>query len=155
MEEIKNDSLKMSGWVKITHYDEQGNIKASHEDHNLVVTVGKNAVATQLAASSPTGGFMKYVGIGTGTTSPAITDTALQTELSGGGYSRQIGTLSSSTNTYTNTVTFAAGVGTGAITEAGLFSASTSGTMLAHIVFSVYNVQSGDTFGLVWNISFN
>ncbi len=141
--------------MKVQLRDEYGNLKQEHEDHNLIVTVGKNYLATWLAAASQGGEFMSYIGLGTGTTSPAAGNTALETEFSGGGYSRSQGTLTSSTNTWQNSAVFSPGNGTGAVTEAGLFSASTSGTMFARQTFSAYNKAAGDTLTVTWSVSFS
>lgn len=151
MEEI----IKLKGSVKVTLIGPDGKIKQQHEDHNLVVTAGKNYLAAWLQAASQAGKFMSYIGLGTGTTSPASGDTALQTEFSGGGYSRSLGTLTNLNNTWTNSATFAPGNGTGAITEAGLFSAVTTGTMFARQVFSAYNKAAGDTLTVQWTVTFS
>lgn len=150
-----NELLKLKGSVKVQLFGPDGKLKQEHEDHNLIVTVGKNYLATWLAAASQSGEFMSYIGLGTGVTSPSSGDTALQTELSGGGYSRSLGVLSASTNTWTNTATFSPGNGTAAITEAGLFSASTSGTMFARQTFSAYNKAAGDTLVVAWTVTFS
>lgn len=150
-----NSNIQLKGSVKVQLIGPDGKIKQEHEDHNLIVTVGKNYLATWLAANSQAGQFMGFIGLGTGTTAPASGDTALQSEFSGGGYSRVNGTLTSSTNTWTNAATFNPGNGTGAITEAGLFSASSSGTMFAHQVFSAYNKAALDTMTVTWTITFS
>lgn len=151
--EIK-DSFKLKGSVTVKLIGPDGTIKQQHTDHNLVVTVGKNYLATWLAADPQSASFMKFIGLGTGTSGPFSSDTTLGTEFSGGGYSRSSGTLSNASNVWTNTASFAPGNGTGAVTEAGLFSASTSGTMFARQVFSVYNKAAGDTLTVVWNVTF-
>lgn len=99
----------------------------------------------------------KNIGWGIGTTAAAATDTALQTEsaptTSGGrapgGESRTTVTNTSDNYQVTGTVTAVSSL---AITESGLFDATTSGNMLIHSVFSAVNVVSGDsisfTFGL-------
>ncbi len=51
--------------------------------------------------------------------------------------------------------TFSAGEGTGAVTEAGIFNASTSGTMLCRTVFSVVNKAAGDTLQVTWTVTFS
>jgi hypothetical protein len=63
------------------------------------------------------------------------------------------GNLSSSTNVWQNQATFGPGVNTGAITEAGLFSASSGGTMFARKVFGVYTKEAGDTVVFTWQIT--
>lgn len=152
---LDKDFFQVKGSVKVELRDADGNLKQSHEDHNLIVTVGKNYLAAWLAAASQAGKFMSYIALGTGSTAPAASDTTLETELTGGGNSRVIGTLASSTNTWSNTAIFLPGNGTGAVTEAGLFSASSAGTMFARQVFSAYNKAAGDTLTVTWSVSFS
>ena len=61
--------------------------------------------------------------------------------------------LDSSGTQYTVTVTVLAGTGTGAITEAGIFNASTNGTMLCRTVFPVVTKQAGDTIAITWKVT--
>ena len=152
MENI-NEVIKLKGSVKVQLIGPDGQLKQEHEDHNLIVTVGKNYLATWLAAASQAGEFMSYIALGTGTTPPALGDTTLQTELTGGGNSRSLGTLTPSANTWNNNATFAPGNCTGAVTEAGIFSASTSGTMFARQTFAVYNKAAGDTLTVSWTVT--
>jgi hypothetical protein len=56
-------------------------------------------------------------------------------------------------NAITYTATFPAGTGTGAITEAGIFNASTAGTMLCRTTFPVVNKQAGDTIAVTWVVT--
>lgn len=149
------DILQLKGSVRVQLIGPDGKVKQSHETHNLIVTVGKNFLATYLTPSGHGSNFFDYIALGTGTTPAASSDTALTTEFSGGGYSRSAGTITNSTNTWTNTATFAPGSGTGAVTEAGLFSASTVGTMFSHQVFSAYNKAAVDTLIVAWTISFS
>lgn len=154
-ESQKEEFVQLKGSVFVQLRDEHGNLKQEHEEHNLIVTVGKTYLTAWLAAATQSTPFMSYIGLGTGTTSPSAGDTALQTELAGGGYSRSQGTLTNSTNTWQNVAVFSPGNGTGAITEAGLFSASTSGTMFARQTFSAYNKAAGDTLTVTWSVSFS
>lgn len=146
-----NEKVSVKGSVHVQLFDENMNLKQEHEDHNLIVTVGKNYLADWLTQPTQADYFMRYIGLGTGTNAPAAGDTTLQTELS----TRVAGTLTSSTNTWQNAATFGPGVDTGAITEAGLFSASSSGTMFARQVFAVYNKAAGDTLIVTWSVSFS
>lgn len=101
----------------------------------------------------------KNIGWGIGTTTAAVSQTALVTEsaptTSGG---RTVGTESRTTVTVTNdnyqvvgTVTAA---GTLAITEAGLFDAVTAGNMLIRSDFSAVNVLSGDSIAFTFGLKF-
>jgi len=49
--------------------------------------------------------------------------------------------------------TFAAGAATGAVTEAGIFNASTAGDMLCRTVFAVINKAADDTVEITWTIT--
>jgi len=93
----------------------------------------------------------KYHGTGTGTTAEAAGDTALVTEVG----SRVTGSqIEGNANQYKSvaTVTYA---GTYAITEHGLFNASTGGTLMDRTVFSPVNVQSGDSIVFTFVITFS
>ena len=146
-----NEYMELTGSVHVRLFDENGNLKQEHIDHNLIVTVGKTYIAAWLAAASQAGEFMSWIGLGTGTSGPAAGDTDLGTPLA----TRVQGVLTSSTNTWQNQATFNPGVDTGAVTEAGLFSATSSGTMFAHQVFAVYNKAAGDTMIVTWTVTFS
>lgn len=141
------DQIKLTGFVNIKVIDSKGNVKDERNVKNLVVTAGKNYLASWLAAASQSTYFMKYIAVGTGTTAPSASDTALQNEVA-----RAAGSVSSSSNTWTNQATITA---TGAITEAGIFSASSGGTMLSRVTFSPVNLSAGDSIVINWSITFN
>ena len=82
-------------------------------------------------------------------TSAAAGDTALGSQL--GRVALTSTGISGAVLTYT--ASFAAGTGTGAVTEAGLFNASSSGTMLCRTVFSVVNKGSSDSMTIPWTVT--
>ena len=137
-----NDGLKMKGRLTISINDE-----VVQEIDNLVVTTGKEYVASRIKDTTATA--MSHMAIGTGTTAAAAGDTALVSE--------SARTALTSTTVSTNTVvyvdTFGAGTGTGAITEAGVFNASSGGTMLCRTVFSVVNKGAEDSMTITWTIT--
>jgi hypothetical protein len=143
-----NENMKVTGAFVVELFDKDGNLKERRDVKNVVTTAGKTYLAAWLAANSQAGKFMSYLGLGTGTNAADASDTTLQTELS----TRVLGTLSSSTHVWINIATFGAGVNTGAITEAGVFSASSSGTMLSRQTFAVVNKGASDSLTLTWNI---
>lgn len=145
------DTITAKGRIRFDLRDALGNLKETREINNVVVTVGKNFLATWLTAASQAGYFMQYIGLGTGTNAANASDTALQTELS----TRVAGTLTPSSNVWQNQATFGAGVNTGAITESGIFSASSGGTMLARQTFAVINKGAGDSLQVTWQITFS
>jgi hypothetical protein len=144
-----HDTIKMTGDLKIVLTDENGQIKHEQEVKNLVVTVGKNFIASRMKDTTDTA--MSHMAIGSGTTAAAVGDTALGTEL--GRVSLTSTTVT--TNNVAYVATFPAGTGTGAVTEAGLFNASSSGTLLCRTVFSVINKGAADTLGITWTVTVN
>lgn len=145
---IAEKSFGIKGHVHLVLRDEAGNIKQEVDHHNLVVTTGKAHIADQLS-SSPGQSAMSHMAIGTGTTAAAAGDTTLETELD----RNSLTSRTDSTNVVTYVGNWAAGDGTGAITEAGLFNASSSGTMLARTVFSVVNKGASDTLQVTWTLT--
>jgi len=146
-----NDNIKMKGELRITVTNPEGNIKHEVVVPNLVVTVGKNYIASRMKDATATA--MTHMEVGTGTTAAAVGDTALETPVA----SSRV-TLTSTTvtnNSVAYVATFPAGTGTGALTEAGIFNASSSGTMLCRTVFSVINKGEADTLGITWTVTVN
>ena len=145
------ETITAKGRIKFDLYDASGNLKDSKEINNVVVTVGKNFLALWLTAATQADYFMRYIGLGTGTNAAAAGDTDLQIPLP----TRVAGTLSSSTNVWQNQATFGPGVNTGAITEAGIFSASGGGTLFARQTFGVITKNAGDSLQVTWQVTFS
>jgi hypothetical protein len=143
------EGIKATGMVKVIKTNEFGVVTDERNIKNLVVTSGKNYIAAKMVATTNVPVSMTHMAIGTGTGTPAIGDTALGSQtgrvtLSGSAVSN---------NTITYTATFPAGTGDGAITEAGVFNASSGGTMLCRTTFPVVNKGSGDTITITWVVT--
>ena len=143
-----NDTIKVTGELKLTLTKPDGNI---HETvvPNIVVTDGKEYIASRMIDATATA--MSHMAIGTGSTAAAAGDSTLGTEA--GRVSLTSTTVTSNAVAYV--ATFGAGTGTGAITEAGIFNASSSGTLLCRTVFSVINKGAADTLGITWTVTVN
>ena len=94
---------------------------------------------------------MTHMGVGTGTTGVTAGDTDLGTALDRNALVTSGGTASTNTIEYESV--WNAGDGTGALTEAGLFSASTGGTMLARTTFSAVNKSASDILTITWTVT--
>lgn len=146
-----NDSLKAKGVLQLTLIDEAGNVKST-DTHNLVVNTGLAYIASRLKDASET--VMTHMGIGSGTTAAAAADTALGSQLARVVIdSTTIVTTSVTGDSVQYVATFAAGTGTGAVTEAGIFNAASGGTMLSRTVFPVINKGALDTLVITWKIT--
>lgn len=143
-----NEQLTMKGELSVVVRDETtGLIKQSFKVPNLVVTVGKQYIASRMAGTTAT--VMSHMAIGTGTATPVVGDTTLGTEAG----RVALSSFTASTNTVTATATFPAGTGTGAITEAGILNAASAGTMLCRTTFPVVNKAAGDSIAITWVVT--
>jgi hypothetical protein len=142
----KNQTTMKGEWF-VTLYGQDGKVKEKRQGFNVVTTVGKEFLASFLssAAAGAATFTCKYIGIGTDATAEAVGNTALGIEAS-----RTTGTASYvSGQIFQVTATFAAGAGTGAIVEYGLFSSSSAGTLIARDTEAVINKGAGDTLAVV------
>lgn len=146
---ISEQLNSITGDIVAVLYDEHGIEKFRQEVKNLVVTTGKNLIASRLVGTASN--VISHMAVGTGTTAPAAGDTTLVTELTRVAISS--GTASGNVATYV--ATFAPGVGTGSINECGLFNASTAGTMLARSTSVIVTKGALDTLALTWTITIN
>ncbi len=137
-----NDDFKITGRLII-----EKNGKVVQEVDNLVVTDGKEWVIDRMKDANT---VMTHMELGTGTTAAAPADATLETIISG---SRTTLTTTSSGTSITYACTFAAGTGTGAVTEAGIFDAAASGDMLARTKFAVVNKGASDSMTITWTVT--
>jgi len=133
------DKTKVIGRVKIELFDKDGKVKLS-KIFNTIETAGENMICDRLLAS-PALGVPTHMAIGTGTPSAG----ALGSEL-------DVNALTSKTRT-DNVLTmigdWAAGDGTGAITEASIKDGA-AGNVHATTSFDVINKGAADTLKITW-----
>jgi hypothetical protein len=146
-----NENLKLSGQLNIVLKDKDGNVKDSREVKNLVVNAGLAYIASRMVGTSKS--VMSHMALGSGTTAAAAGQTDLVSILG----SREALDSTSISGTNSEKVvyvsSFEAGDATGAVTEAGIFNASTAGDMLCRTVFSVVNKAADDTMTVTWTIT--
>ena len=143
-----NENLKLSGQVDIVLRDKNGNVKEERTEKNLVVTTGLGYIASRMKDASATA--MTHMALGSGTTAAAAGQTDIVTLL---GAREALDSTTVTANAVAYVASFEAGDATGAVTEAGIFNASTSGTMLCRTVFSVVNKAADDTMTVTWTIT--
>jgi len=145
---INTDGLKVTGSVNVVINDECGKQKENFTIPNLVVDTGLAYIASRMKDATATA--MTHMAVGTGSTAAAAGNTALGTQL-GSRVALTSTTVTANSTAYV--ASFGAGVATGALTEAGIFNASTSGTMLCRTVFAVINKGAADTMTITWTIT--
>ena len=144
-----NDGLKVLGNLTVTLIDKNGNIKEEHNFKNLVVNTGLLYLTHSLSNTS-NGATFNYIALGTGTSSPSAANTTLQVEIA----RQSVGAGAFDYNYWNVQTTFAAGTGTGTITEAGIFNATSGGTMLSRTTFTPIVKHASDSLTVSWTINF-
>lgn len=138
----KEKTVTIKGQWEIKTIDlATGKIIDVDKGENLILNAGKERVAKLLCGVSSTD--FTYIAIGTGTTAPTVTDTALETEVAresavgGGAYEASYKAVFEKTFNFGSAESYA-------ITEAGLSdSASASGeTLFDRFTFSNKNVDA-------------
>lgn len=143
------DGFKAHGAVAIVLKRADGSFESFKKD-NLIVDVGFDFIADAIGKPSGRPNAMSHIAIGSGTTAAAAAQTALVTEITrlAADYAHTAGT-----KVLTFTANFAPGVGTGAITEAGVLNAAAAGIMFDRVVFPVVNKGVDDSLMVIFTIT--
>ena len=146
---MSKNGLGFFGWVIFIARDrETGIVKAHHEGPNLVTDVGLDMIAATLDPNS-TDDDPSHIALGTSDTAPAGGQTDLQgTELARDAFAST--TLSAPTVEFKASFT---GTFTGTIEEAGLFNASSGGSMFARFLTGTYDKDSNDDLDIIWKLT--
>jgi len=115
---------------------------------NTVTTAGKNGSADQLLAA-PSIAKPGWMAIGTGTPSATLLGAEIDRNA--------LTSKTRATNVVTMVGDWAAGDGTGALTEAGIFNIVTANTvdMYVSASFAVVNKLAADTLSITWTLTFS
>ena len=142
------ERVHYKGHWKFELFGPDGKLKDVREKVNLITTVGFQQIADALFNVASRPACAQYIGVGTGVTAANIADTTLQTEslrkTCSYGYASKVSTLAS---------TFNAGEATGALTEAGVLSASSAGLLLNHVIYSVINKGALDVMTVTFTFT--
>lgn len=140
------DSAAQKGTLDII-LERNGEVIEHRTASNLVVADGLKYIASRLVGTTPA--VMSHMAIGTGTNGAGSANITLQTETA----RVALASSTASANVVTYTATFPAGTGTGAITEAGIFNAGSSGNLLCRTTFGVVNKGADDSMTITWNVA--
>jgi hypothetical protein len=141
------DFLSAKGVLSIVVRDENGDLKQQYDATNLVVDTGLAYIASRMKDTTKTA--MSHMAIGSGATAPAAGNTTLGSQL--GRVALTSTTVTANSVAYV--ATFPAGTGTGAVTEAGIFNASSNGDLLCRTTFDVINKAAGDSMTITWTVT--
>lgn len=168
------DGASILGHIELIQTDKDGNIISYQQTDNAIVSEGRACTAmllfganSECNAASPTGlGTFRAIAVGNGTALAAdTTATELNSEITGDGLERVLGTLDTYTATsgtgtdatqrITNQFTYSGSPGN-EINQAGLFNSTTVGTDTAFALKnfpSTVTMNPGDQLTVNWDIT--
>jgi hypothetical protein len=132
-------------------FDENGNVKEERIVHNTVTELGDAHVAD--AMSDQAEGALGYMAVGTGTGQGAA-DVGLATSLDRNALTSTTQGAGAADNDVIFVGTWAAGDGTGAITEAGILLGDNNTSMNYYADFAVVNKAAGDSLVITWTVTY-
>jgi hypothetical protein len=150
---LREGSSDLPHYVHVVARHRDGTVFLDYWGHNLRVNAGINWQYNQMAGT--TAAVCTYIALTNTAITPAATDTALSGEITTNGLARALGTPTHTSNatSYTLANTFTA-TGTQAAQAAGMFNASSSGTLCFENTFTQASLVSGDTLTVTWTITF-
>ena len=142
------NAIKIKGLIILKLFGPDGRLKDERRVQNIITNTGRQAIIDRLQGNSPA--VCDYIAIGTNSTAAAAADTTLGAEVA-----RAQGTLSQP-DAYTDrcVYTFAAGTGTGTITEAGRLNAASNGTLMGRQVFTGIVKTASDSLQITYDFTY-
>jgi hypothetical protein len=143
-----SNDLQIVGTITARLIGPDGKTKLVRNVKNIVTNAGRQLIIDRLQAASAA--VADYMAIGTGTTAAAAGDTTLVTEVA-----RAQGTLSQpDAHTDRLVQTFAAGTGTGSITEVGRLNNTTGGVLMGRSVFTAIPKGADDSLQMTYDFTY-
>jgi len=144
-------ALSIKGHVKMELFGSDGKLKDVWEVDNALTVLYDARVADRMAGG--TDALVDYTGVGTTSGGKSTTSTTLEAQVGRVQNDSNTQGAGASDNDVIHVATFAAGVGTGALVEAGLFTGAADATLCAWVDYAVKNKAAADTLVVTWTIT--
>jgi len=155
MEQVQ-EVIKMRGCLELVLRNAYtGAIVEKRRVENVIVTAGRRFVLQQINSQDiVTSQSIGYMAVGTGTSAPATSDSALGSETT----RKAIGTFTTSNLTsnppsWLAVMSLATNEGNTTLGEVGLFNSSAAGTMLGRATYTTVNKTTSNTLTLSYTVS--
>jgi hypothetical protein len=144
------ETLALKGVLRVVHFRPGVGVLSDETMAQTITTVGKNWAQDLFQEADAAADALKWHKSGIGVAVAA----AANTDLSTGIYSRVAGTQAegASANIYKSVATVNY-TGTRSITEWGIFTTSTGGTLFSRKTFAAKSVANGDSIQFTWNLT--
>ena len=144
-------SVGIKGLCNVKLFGPDGKLKEERVIHNTVTELCDAHVADQMADSTDVANGFMAIGTGTGGTSASV---GLTLPLDSNALTSTTQGAGAADNDVVYVGTWAAGDGTGAITEAGVFNLTGNTTLQFYSTFSVINKGAADSLVITWTCTF-
>jgi hypothetical protein len=148
------NKIQIKGSLLLELRDNSNILKKSLNVSNLIVDTGRAFIAQSILRLPDMPSAITHMAIGTSNIAAANSDTSLRNQI---GTRATIVSTNITSNSLNDTVSYSAvflpGNGSGLITEAGLFNASSFGIMLCRTVFTAINKEPNDSLTIIWKIT--
>jgi hypothetical protein len=143
------EQIKTKCHMKLQVFDKDGRRKALREVFNTVTNAAKYGIMDQILASPTLTAKPGWMELGTGTPGSTLLGAYVS------GSRTALDSKTRNNNVVTMVCTFAAGVGTGALTETGIFDVVTQNTanMWMNASYAVVNKLSTDSLVITWTLT--
>ena len=150
MNELKS-RMGIVGHMHLELHGPDGELKETRDVDNLVTELGDAHVADAMSDAGE--GALGYMAIGSGA-EQATTDTGLTTSVDRNALTSTTQGTGGSDNDVVFVGDWAAGDGTGAIVEAGIFLGDNNTSMNYYAFFAVVNKGAADTLQITWTVTY-
>ncbi len=149
------DVLLLRGCIQLALCDLDGNVLRKQVIDNTVVTAGRGWVLKQLqSVNHVTGQNISHMAVGTDTTAPATSQTALLSEIVRKAISSFDTTnLTANPPNWQAQIQFATSDGNTTLGEVALFNSNSGGTMLARATFASFVKATSNVLNISYNIT--
>lgn len=144
-----SEGLKLVGSLTAELYKADGSVEVTHK-HNAILTCGFDFICNSIGLASGRPTVMSHIAVGTSDTAVAVEQTALVTQIASKACAYA---HTAKTKVFTMTTTFEPGEATGAIKEAAVQNAASSGILLDRVVFPVVNKGADDTLKMTFTFT--
>jgi hypothetical protein len=147
-------TLHYANTVEIIARHADGTVFYSHKSHNLLTNAGKDLISKAVSDTAAQPAACNYIALTNTAITPAAGDTTLSGEITTNGLARAQAAFAhtNGTSTYTLTKTFTASA-TQASQAAGVFNASSAGSMCFENTYTQVTLNNTDTLTVTWTIT--
>lgn len=152
---LREKRIPIRGHMRLELHGPDGKLKEVREsplDGNTITVLMDATVADRMAGGVDA--LVDYTGIGTTSGGKSTASTQLEAQVDRNQNDSNTQGAGADDNDVVHVATFAAGEGTGALVEAGLFTGAADATLCAYQEFAAVNKGAADSLTVTWTVTY-